>query len=90
MDGLGTDFDHLPGVAAAGHRLLDHDQHVLDAFDSLDIFSNEDARLYVESAARKVRVPDDAFGLFIGVLLAFGMTCVEADRELRGGGAMTA
>lgn len=77
-----SDFDHLPGVVAAQDRLLEHEQRSYDAFDSLGIFSHEEAIDFAFAPLAKY-VPGNNLGLVMGVMLMFGATCVEADRERR-------
>ena len=80
---LREDFDHLPGQVASQRRMVQH-RAIFPAFNSLDIgFDHEAALEYLKEPSKAVKVPDDQRGRLMGLVLAFGMTCVEADRERR-------
>lgn len=79
---LREDMDHLPGQVAAQRRLSRH-HAVFPAFNSLDIFDTDTARAYLFAPLNAVKVPEDQRGRLMGVVLAFAITCVEADRENR-------
>jgi len=82
---LRDDFDHLPGQSASQRRIVKHSHAIFPAFDSLEIgFNHEAAIAYLEEPSKAVKLPDDQRGRLTGLVLAFGMTCVEADRERAG------
>lgn len=79
---LRDDMDHLPGLLAAQRRLVSHGMKVYPAFDSLDIFDRIAAADYIADQLAAIKVPKEQRGRMLGLVLAFGITCVEADREL--------
>lgn len=79
---LREDFDHLPGQLAAQRRIVKHHHAIFPAFDSLDIGIDHDtAAAYLKGPLDAVKMPEDQRGRLLGIVLGFGMTCVEADRE---------
>jgi hypothetical protein len=82
---LRDDFDHLPGQLAAQRRITTYGHAIFPAFDSLEIFDHHAAIAYLQDPMKAVKLPDDQRGRASGIVLAFGLTCVEAERErLRG------
>lgn len=81
---LREDFDHLPGQVAAQRRMVKHTHAIFPAFDSLDLgFDHNVAIDYLKPVFDALGVPEEKRGRFAGGVLAFGMTCVEAERERR-------
>jgi hypothetical protein len=73
---LRDDFDHLPGQLAAQRRITTYGRA---------IFDHHAAIAYLKDPMKAVKLPEDQRGRASGIVLAFGMTCVEAERErLRG------
>lgn len=79
---LREDFDHLPGQLAGQRRMVKHQHAVFPAFDSLDLgFDHHAALEYLEGPLAAVKLPENQRARLAGIVLAFGMTCVEAERE---------
>jgi hypothetical protein len=79
---LRDDMDHLPGQTAGQRRLVCHSHRVFPAFNSLEIgIDAETALAYLKKPFDACRVPAEERGRLLGVMLAFGITCVEAERE---------
>jgi len=77
-------FNALPGYTAAARRLASH-QTFKGAWEALEIFPAESAEEWLAEKLlrlRNARKDDSRFDeMALDVLLAFGMLCVEADRE---------
>lgn len=72
-----------PAALRAGRRLLAHDRRIRGAFESLGLgITYDDAEAYLLGAPTFREVPENLRGQVIGMVLAFGMICVERDREL--------
>lgn len=79
---LRDDMDHIPGQLAGQRRMVNHSHRVFPAFNSLDIGIDADTALeYLKKPAGALRVPNDQLGRLLGFMLAWGITCVEAERE---------
>lgn len=79
---LRDDQDQLPGQLAGQRRMVNHSSRVFPAFNSLDIGIDADAALaYLQRPASAIGVPVDQRGRLLGFMLAWGITCVEAERE---------
>jgi len=77
------DFDHLPGLLESQRRMTIHNHHVFPAFDSLEIFDHLTAEEFLTAPFGAIKLPDDQRGRMLGLVLAFAITAVEADRKLR-------
>lgn len=75
------EFEFLPGVLASQRRLIRHSERLFPAFDSLDIMGVEAALDFVERPLEQMVGDEDHFEGVVGVLLSFGILCVEAERE---------
>jgi hypothetical protein len=86
----------VPGHEEAARRIAAHQGRIFPAFTSLDVgFDVEAAQEYLDGAVKtlmahsvvKENAPGDKHeefaGRLTGVILAFAMTAVEADRENR-------
>lgn len=83
---LREDMDHMPGQIAAQRRMVKHTHAIFPAFDSLSLgFDHHAAIEYLKPVFDALNVPEEKRARFAGGVLAFGMTCVEADRERRSG-----
>lgn len=77
------DFDHLPGLIEAQRRMRTYDHKVFPAFDSLEIFDHHTAIEFLKAPLGAIRLPEDQRGRMAGIVLAFAITAIEADRKLR-------
>lgn len=79
-------FNALPGYAAAARRLANNPSFKA-AWEELEVFPAESAEEWLTEKLirlRNARGDESRFDeLALDVLLAFGMLCVEADRENR-------
>lgn len=77
-------FNALPGYTAAARHLANHDTFKA-AWEALEVFPVESAEEWLAEKLlrlRNARKDDSRFDeMALDVLLAFGMLCVEADRE---------
>ena len=73
----------LPGRIAAARRLVDAGGSIRDAFESLGLFTFDQALEYVRETPtwRSFRLSEQDEARLFGVVLAFAVTVVEADRE---------
>jgi hypothetical protein len=79
---LREDMDQMPGQVAAQRRMVNHGSRVFPAFNSLDIGIDADTALaYLQASAKVIGVPADQYGRLLGILLAWGVVVVEAERE---------
>lgn len=82
VEKLREDMDQMPGVLAGQRRLVKHDRRVFPAFESLDLgISPETALTYLQAPSNVIGVPEENRGKLLGFILAWGITCVEAERE---------
>lgn len=79
---LRDDLDHLPGLVASQRRLTGHGMRLYPAWNSLELGIDVDAALdYIERPLRAAGLPDRQYGHIVGIILGFGITMVEAERE---------
>jgi hypothetical protein len=78
---LRDDVDHIPGVLAAQRRITANASRAFPAFNSLGVLDVETAFEYMERPLKAIGLPKDAHQAVMLVMLSFGMTMVEAERE---------
>lgn len=78
------DFNALPGYTAAARRLANHPTFKA-AWEALEVFPAQSAEEWLSEKLlrlRNARKDDSRFDdMALDVILAFGLLCVEADRE---------
>lgn len=79
---LRDDLDHLPGLVASQRRLTAHSMRLYPAWNSLELGIDVDAALdYIERPLKAAGLPADQYGRLVGIILGFGITMIEAERE---------
>lgn len=74
-------FEGMPGVMGSQRRFNLHGGRVLPAFESLDLIGVDAALDFLEEPLGWMVADEDRFNGIIGMVLSFGILCVEAERE---------